>query len=129
MPAIANLTIADGQASPANHTFAVSTTDGQKAKWLEKTAGSSLGYYQLTYSARSAGSPTAADVVEVGLILPTLSIDGTLISQARKSSASVRFNFAQTATDQERKDLVAYVANFMANASVKAAIPAIEPFY
>lgn len=129
MPAIANLTVNDGQATPVGHTFAVGTTDGQKATWLEKSAGSSLGYYRLTYSARAASSSSAADVVEVTLSLPSISTVDNVVSLARRSSATLRFNFAQSATDQERKDLVAYVTNFLANASVKAAAGAIEPFY
>lgn len=129
MPAISSLTINDGQSTPASHTFAVGTTDGQKATWLEKSAGSSLGYFRLDYSARNAKTASAADVVEVTLSLPTLSETNDVISQARRSSASLRFNFAQSATDQERKDLVAYVTNFLANSTVKAAAAAVEPFY
>lgn len=128
MPAIANLTINDGQASPVAHTFAVGTTDGQQAKWVEKSAANSLGYFPLTYSVRLSKSATGANVVEIGLSTPTL--DGTVTNAvARKSTASVRFNFSQAATQQEMKDLVAYVTNFLSNASVKAAIPALEPFY
>jgi hypothetical protein len=129
MPAISSLSINDGQVSPVAHTFAVGSTNGQEAYWLEKSAGSSLGYYKLTYRANSAKSPSAADTVEVQLSLPTLSTADDVISQARRSSASLRFNFAQSATDQERKDLVAYVTNFLANSTVKAAASAIEPFY
>lgn len=128
MPAIANLSINDGQGTPASHTFAVGTTDGSSAKWLEKTAAASTGYYVLSYSIRMAKTPTAANVVEINLALPTL--DGTsLNSVMRKSTASLRFNFAQAASQQEMKDMVAYVTNFLSNATVKSAIPALEPFY
>lgn len=128
MPAIASLSINDGQATPAAHTFAVGTTDGQAAKWIEKSAAASTGYFPLTYSVRMGKTPTAANVVEIGITMPTL--DGTSVNGVmRKSSASVRFNFAQTASQQEMKDLVAYVTNFLSNATVKAAIPALDPFY
>lgn len=128
MPAIANLSINDGQSTPVAHTFAVGTTDGQNAKWLEKTAAASTGYYSLTYGVRLGKTPTAANVVEVSIIMPTL--DGTSLNGVmRKSSASLRINFAQSASQQEMKDMVAYLTNFLSNVNVKAAIPNLEPFY
>jgi hypothetical protein len=129
MPAIATLSINDGQATPVAHSFAVNTTDGSSARWLEKTAGQSLGYYPLAMSVRMAKTATAADVVEVTLSKPTLQTVNGISTVAYKSSASVKFNFSQQETDQGKKDLVAYVTNFLANATVKAAIPALDPFY
>jgi hypothetical protein len=38
-------------------------------------------------------------------------------------------NFAQDATDQEKKDLVAYVINHLSNATVRPSIYGQEPFY
>lgn len=129
MPAISNLTIKDGATTPADHTFAVNTTDGMSARWLEKSAGQSLGYMPLTMSVRMAKSPTAADVVEVTFTKPTISIVNGVATVAYKSSVSLRFNFSQQETDQGKKDIVAYVTNFLSNASAKAAIPALDPFY
>lgn len=129
MPAIANLTIKDGAAAPVDHTFSVNTTDGLNARWLEKSAGQSLGYIPLTMSVRMAKSPTGADVVEVTMSKPTLQTENGVASVAYRSSASLRFNFSQQETDQGKKDLVAYVTNFLSLASVKAAIPALDPFY
>lgn len=129
MPAISNLTINDGQATPSAHTFSVNTTDGTAARWLEKSAGISIGYMPLTMSVRMAKSPTGADVVEVTLSKPTVSTVDNVSTVAYRSSASLRFNFSQSETDQGKKDLVAYVTNFLSNAAVKAAIPALDPFY
>jgi hypothetical protein len=129
MPAIANLSINDGQATPVAHSFVVSTTDGQKATWLEKAAGNALGYLRLTFSARSASTPTAADVTEITISQPAISTVDNVTTLARRSSCSIRFNFAQSAPDAERKDLVAFASNALANASVKAASSAVEPFY
>lgn len=127
MPAIAALTINDGQVSPAAHTFAVGTTDGIQAKWLEKSAGSSLGYIALSYSARYSKTPAGADVAEAGIVMPTISTTDDVISLARRSTCNVRFNFAQTATVQERKDLVAYLVNFLS--AYKDNVAAVEPAY
>jgi hypothetical protein len=45
------------------------------------------------------------------------------------SSASVVFNFAQDATLQERKDLLAYIANALNDATNKAAIYNLDSWF
>jgi len=129
MPAIAALTINDGAATPVAHTFAVGTTDGQKAVWNDRVSGIPTGYTRLDYEVREAKSSTGAHSVIISLLMPTLATIDGVQTRVRVSSAQVRFNFAQDSTDQERKDLLAYIANGLNNASVKAAIPLIEPFY
>lgn len=129
MPAIAALTIADGQATPVNHTFSVNTTDGAKATWTDRVSGIPTGYTRFDYEVREAKQASGAHSVIISLLMPTLAdIDGVM-TRVRVSSASLRLNFAQDSTDAERKDLAAYATNFLNNASVKAAIPNIEPFY
>lgn len=129
MPQIAALTIADGLATPANHTFAVVTTTGAKATWADKSAGIPAGYTKITHEVREATSKTGAHRVILGYEMPTMGTVNGLSQRVRVSSAQVVLNFAQDSTDQERKDLTAYVVNSMSNATVKPAIPAIEPFY
>lgn len=129
MPAIAALTINDGQNTPAAHSFAVGTTDGNKAQWYEKSAGVVSGYLGLSMSVRMATSATGANSVIIDFNQPILGGVAPALSVVRRSSASLRFNFAQDASDQERKDLVAYITNFLSNAGAKAAIPALEPYY
>lgn len=129
MPAIAALSINDGQATPAAHTFAVQGTTGLKATWLEKSAGVSAGYLRLTDEYREAKSSTGAHSRLLGLEFPTMATVNGVNTRVRVSSAQVRFNFAQDATDQEKKDIVAYVTNFLSNATEKPAIYNQEPWY
>lgn len=129
MPAIAALTINDGQASPAAHTFAVVGTTGQKATWADKAAGIPVGYTKLTNEVREAKSKDGAHSVIFGIEFPTLASVNGVQTRVRVSSAQVRFNYAQDSTDQERKDLVAYVINALSNTGVKSAAIAIEPHY
>lgn len=129
MPAIAALSINDGQATPAAHTFAVVGTTGQKAVWADKTGGIPVGYVKLTQEVREAKSSTGAHSVIFGYELPTVSTVSGVNTRARVSSAQVRFNFAQDSTDQERKDLVAYVINSLSNASVRPSVYNIEGHY
>jgi hypothetical protein len=129
MPAIAALTINDGAATPVSHTFAVQGTTGQKATWLEKSAGVSIGNIKLTDEYREAKAPTSANRRLFGYEMPTVATVNGVTTRVRVSSAQVVFNFAQDATDQEKKDLVAYVINHLSGATVRAAIWGQEPFY
>nr|URG15364.1 MAG: coat protein [Leviviridae sp.] len=129
MPATAALTVNDGQASPAAHTFAVNGTTGTKATWLEKSAGVTIGYIRLDHEVRNAKSPTAADRVIVNIAMPTVAtVDGSS-KRVRLSSAQVVFNHSQESTLAERKDLVAYVINALSNAAVKPTLYDVEPFF
>ena len=129
MPAIAALTINDGQASPAAHTFSVIGTTGSKATWADKSGGIPAGYAKITNEVREAKSSNGAHSVIAGYEFPTVGTVNGVTTRVRVSSASVRFNFAQDSTDQERKDQVAYVINDLSNAVKRAAIYNIEPHY
>jgi hypothetical protein len=129
MPAVAALTIADGATTPVNRTFAFAGFVGNIAKWFEKTAGVAIGYIKLTDEYREAKSSTGANSRIFGYELPTLGTVNGVTARVRVSSAQVRLNFAQDATDQEKKDLVAYVINHLSNATVRPAIWGQEPFY
>lgn len=129
MPAIANLTINDGQAAPAAHTFSVVGTTGTKATWADKAGGIPTGYAKLTNEVREAKSSNGAHSVIFGFELPVMATVNGVSTRVRVSSAQVRFNYAQDSTDQERKDAVAYVINALSLASVKTAAINIEPHY
>jgi hypothetical protein len=119
---MAALSINDGLATPGAHTFAVDTTNGRKASWNEKTAGVAVGYFPLSHEYRPATTPTGANRVLINLSTPRVAtVDGTQ-KRVSVSSAQVVFNFAQDATLQERKDLLAYISNYLADATAKAAI-------
>lgn len=129
MPAIAALTINDGQATPVAHTFSVGTTDGAVAKFLDKVSGVPAGFTKLTHEIREAKSASGAHSVIVSFEAPITAVVNGVTTRVRVSSAQVRLNFAQDSTDAERKDLVAYVINTLSNATVKPTLYNIEPFY
>lgn len=129
MPAIAALTINDGAATPVAHTFSVVSTDGKKAQWADRTSNTIIGNRTITDEVRVPNGTGTAYRRLIGFSTPTEAlVDGTY-KVVRVGSAQVIFNFAPDSTNQERVDQLAYVANYLANASVKAAVPALEPFY
>lgn len=129
MPAIAALTINDGQTTPVAHTFAVVTSNGAKSQFADKISGVPAGYTKLTHEVREAKSATGAHSVIISYEMPTTATVNGVLTRVRVSSAQVRLNFAQDSTDQERKDLTAYVVNGLGNATVKPTLYNIEPFY
>jgi hypothetical protein len=129
MPVRANLTVNDGQATPAAHTFAVNGDKGAVASFVDKTSGIPIGFIELGHEVRFAKSVGAANSVLMSVNLPTLGTVNGVTQKVRNSSALVRFNFAQDSTDQERKDLVAYVINGLGNATIRPSLYNIEPYY
>jgi hypothetical protein len=129
MPAIAALTINDGAASPVAHTFAVGGTDGTTGKFADKVSGVPAGYTKITHEFREAKSAGGAHSVILGFSAPILGTVNGVTQVVRTSNAQVRLNFAQDGTDAERKDLVAYIYNYIGNATVRPAIYNLDPWY
>ncbi len=129
MPAIAAIAINDGAASPVSHTFNVVSTDGARGKWADRSPGIPTGFLTISHEVRNASSPSAAERIIMGFNVPVMATADGVTSVVRNSSAQVTLNLSPSSTEQERKDLLAYVANFLANASVKTSVQNIEPFY
>jgi hypothetical protein len=129
MSALASLSINDGQATPVAHTFNPVSTDGSRAQWAERSAGVPSGYFTLSHEVRNPASATAAYRVLIGLNVPVMATVNGVLTVVRNSSAQVTLNCSAQSTVQERKDLLAYVANFLGNATVKTSVQDLEPFY
>lgn len=129
MPAIANQTVNDGQATPVAHTFTVVTADGKFGKFADKASGIPAGYIRVSDEARDPTSATGAYRRILSISLPTTAVVDGVTKVVRTSSAQLIWNFAQDSTDQERKDLLAYSLNFPSVAAVKASIWGLEPWY
>lgn len=129
MPAIAPLVLKDGQTVPADHTFGVVTTNGSSAQFAERSSASPAGYYSLTHEVGRPATPSAAHRVKLGFNIPVMATVEGVPTVVRNSSAQVVFNCSTQSTEQERKDLLAYVANALADASVKSTVQNLEPFY
>lgn len=129
MPAIAALTIPDGQASPANHTFDPQTTDGSTAKWADRSPSIPAGFSTISYEVAGPQGNRTTHKLQAGFLLPTVAeVDG-VDKVVRYSSAQVTLNIHPESTLQERKDLLAYVANFLGLAGVKTSVNNLEPYY
>lgn len=129
MPAIAALTINDGQATPAAHTFNPVTTDGSKAMWADRSPGIPAGYRTISHEVLGPSGARTVNRLTFGFMTPTLATVNGVDTQVRYSSAQVVLNIHPESTLQERKDLLAYITNFLSNANVKTSVENVEPFY
>lgn len=139
MSAQANIVIADGQGSPANHTFIpkgarVEPNGKNRALWREASAISAEGDLTITEHHTESSGPDGLEKFTYVISVPTLETVGTSDSgvtpPARKAYENVgviEFRFPRRATLAERGNLAAYVKNFAALAYVENAIENREP--
>lgn len=139
MPQASDIIINDGQATPVARTFAVQRTqvgDDSPAEFYEKTAGSINGYLRLSVLTRRAKVGNSFKT-QIKIALPILeTISGTSPSGyapapavAYTSLATVEFTHPERSTLQNRKDLLAFTANVLANASMVSVVTNAETFY
>lgn len=127
MSAIANIVINDGQTTPASHTFAPVTIDAASvAKWADRSGGISVGFPQLTYSLKNPSKDSKAYKLTAKVVLPVLEQTSPSTSTGIQPAPTVAYNLVanvelvlpERSTLQDRKNLLAYVRNYLANAAV-----------
>jgi hypothetical protein len=128
-PAIAQLVIADGQAAPVNHNFDPVTTDGSTAKWADRSPTIPAGYRTLSYEVSPPSGSRTTHKLQWGFMNPTVATVNSVDTVVRYSSAQVTLNIHPESTLQERKDLLAYVANCLGIAGMKTSVQNLEPYY
>jgi len=129
MPAIAALSINDGQTTPVAHSFAPVTTDGSTAKWADRSPSIPAGFRTISYEVAPPSGSRTTNKLQAGLMNPTVATVNSVDQVVRYSSAQVTLNIHPDSTLQERKDLLAFIVNFFSNATVKSSVENIEPFY
>lgn len=129
MPAIATLTVNDGQAAPVAHTFSPQTTSGQRAVWADRSPTIPAGYRTISHELVEPNGTRTVHKVTMGFHNPVVaSVDGS-DTVVRYNSAQLVLNIHPQSTLQERKDILAYVANSLGLAAVKTSVENLEPFY
>jgi len=139
MTAIATLTLADGQATPANHTFAPVNIDvAGVARWADRSSGIALGFPVISFSLRAPNKTSRNYKLTAKVVTPVLEVTSpstsTGIQPAPTKAYDITFNVEATlperSTLQQRKDAYAYLKNFLANATVmQAAVENFESVY
>lgn len=139
MPAIGNVVINDGAATPLAHTYAPAGISGPIAYYADRSGGIPVGYFTLDISLR----PPSAQSVEK-MYLATFRIKTPILEQTSPSTATgiqpaptvgytpiaeLKFWLPERSTLQNRKDLRAFAKNLLADAVVTAVVENLESVY
>lgn len=129
MTAFADVVLNDGAATPVAHTFKVKKTVGTLSQWEDRAGGVPIGYNLLQSETKESSEVRR---VKFKVVKPTLEAvsgqNSSGFTPAAKVAYSllgtVEFVLPQRCTEQERKDLCAYIKNVLANASFSGMITA-----
>lgn len=138
MSAIAAVVLADGVATPVNHTFnPVNIDSAGIARWADRAGGIALGFPTVTFAVRSPSKTNRNYKVTAKVVTPVLEVTSpstaTGIQPAPTKAydlfATVEFVLPERSTLAQRKDLLAYMKNFLAHSTVVNAIESFESVY
>jgi len=145
MPAVANIVLADAQATPVNHTYIPLGPDANGAWWFEDQSQSTpIGYWRMSIQLKRPGNPSAgarSDVERVSRVTitmhqPVLESLGTndagltpppTVSYIPRSKQE--FILPERGTLQNRKDLRKMSASVLADATVVSVIENLQNIY
>ncbi len=143
MPAIANIVINDGAATPVAHTFTPLGKDDKGVYWFEQTTpapANPLGAKRIGYKQDRVldGQKrlTGESRVVMSLSVPTLEVLGNSSTGitppptlAYVEKARLEFVLSERSTTQERKDTRYLVYNLLMNGIAGSAIDNLQPSY
>lgn len=127
MPAIAGITIADGQPTPVNRTFApLGVSSDFVASYENRSGGIQVGYDTLSIGFRRANGKVRNNKVTLKMSLPILEVTSPATStgiqpqptKAYSCDVFVDFVCSDRSSAQDRKNLVTLLRNALASAGV-----------
>lgn len=136
MAAQANIVINDGQVAPVAHTFIARGASEKLAIYRETASGIPIGWPTVTVSLSEQSGSGGKTIVDWRIALPIQEVisgsDGGY-TPVPKVAYTVwgngQFNLPNRCTLQNRKDILAYVKNFLALSVMTAAVQDLErPF-
>ena len=127
MASFADITLADGSATPVAHTFKVKTSSGRVATWEDRVSGIPVSYNKLIVETKDNETVRR---VKLSLAVPTLeAVSGTnqagftpAATVAYVHRVNVEFMLPQRGIAANRKDILAYVKNALSNATLAAIV-------
>lgn len=134
MPSINNITIADGQATPANHTFSPYTAQRARepAVWLNKESSTMVGARRITLSVneRTTGGFKVIVKIEDPVLASVAAgccVDANTPKISYTDLANIEFSLPAGSTVANRKDILAYAKNLLGHAVMVSAVVDLEP--
>lgn len=143
MTAFANVVLADGLVTPVNHTFAKKKIgDGNDANtilamWEDRVTGVFVGFPKISQQTRFPGTAKGprSTKVSVKIILPIMEVvSNSTVSGiapaptvAYQNFASLEIVTAERSSIESRKDLYAYLKNYVLTLEFKNAVIDLDP--
>lgn len=127
MATFADIVLADGSATPVNHTFKTKTSSGRVAIWEDRVSGIPVSYGKLSVETKDNDTVRR---VKLSVAIPTLEAaagankDGftPAATVAYIHRVNVEFLLPQRGIVQNRKDILAYLKNALSNTVLAAII-------
>jgi hypothetical protein len=129
MPARATIAINDGETVPAAHSFTPQGGDAYSTSYQEKVGLTSAGWKGITHVIQPPTGQRTTHKAEVSGFIPTEASVGGVPTVTGSASFKLTLNFPPNLSLQERKNALAYLKNWLANATVTQSIVDLEPFY
>jgi len=133
MAAISALVLADGQATPVNKTFTPQDCTSALATWTDRSSGIGLGMPSVTLAlVQSKDTNKVTGKVSIPVMEVISGSDAGYTPAPRVAYTSIgKFELVlpNRGTLQNRKDVSAFLKNFLSNAAVTKAVEEFErPF-
>lgn len=134
MPSIADIILADGKATPVNHTFKVKACNNNLSVWEDRGGGIAIGYWQIKVKTEDNANVRK---VMMWLNQPVLEAAAGANQAGFTPAAKVaylprsytEFYLPMRGTTAERQDLVAMQTNMLLNAAIRDVVINGSEFY
>lgn len=137
MPSLANIVINDGATTPVAHTFAPVSQSGTGAVLADRSGGISVGYPTFEINTSLPSKTSRLYKTRLKIALPVLeNVTNSTISGIAPAptlsytmTADMTFFMPERSNLQNRKDIIAFAKNALANALVSAVLENNETLY
>lgn len=131
MAIVANISLADGQATPVNHTFNYEKGTNDVVYAVDRSGGVVIAYPRISIGVKQPSklTPDAIYRVNFRVEVPTLAdaVSGVLTGLKYVGKFFGQFDVPISATAAEKANLWAYAKNFTAHTTVETAVKLGEP--
>lgn len=129
MPALASITLADGQASPANYVFVPRSANGAVVIQTDTTQSAGVSTKETSVALSVTFAKKKGDYTIVSAVFRKPTVDATTGEVTYYSQGKIEFRYAFGEVLAVRKDLFAFVKNMMANSTFVTAAQTPEGWY
>lgn len=125
-----SVVLKDGQTTPVNVTFSPERITPDLSVFTDRGTPAAIGYRRVKLSNRFAGGKSVVNRANMDIEYPVLATDALgNISRAYVLRASVQLILPDRATDQERKNLYAFLLSALQETTLRGALRDLDPLY